>query len=65
MLSDTSNVTVEGNVPLYTHETSEFVAASTSPICVQWVVYKDAKLSKVVNKGTIYTSSDIDYTVKV
>jgi alkaline phosphatase D len=65
MDDDNSNVTVEGYVPLYNHETAEYVKASKAPVCVQYKVAKDSKLQSVVDSGTIYTSSDIDYTVKV
>ncbi|KAF1998409.1 hypothetical protein P154DRAFT_555313 [Amniculicola lignicola CBS 123094] len=60
-----SNVTVEGTAPLYSHETGEYVAASKAPVCVEYKVYKDKKLGNVVDSVKIYTSSDIDYTVKV
>ena len=65
MDDDTSNITVEGYVPLYSHETAEYVKASTAPVCVQYKVAKDSNLKNIVDSGTIYTSSDIDYTVKV
>lgn len=61
--NDKSNVTVEGYVPLYSHETAEYVKASKAPVCVDYKVTNDAK--QIVDSGTVYTSSDIDYTVKV
>jgi len=63
--NDASNKTVSGNVPLYNHETEEYVAASANPICVSYVVAKDQGLRHVVDQGRAYTSSDIDYTIKV
>jgi alkaline phosphatase D len=63
--NDDSNVTVSGYVPLYNHETSEYVKASKCPICVEYVVSTDESCSQVVDSGKAYTSSDIDYTVKV
>ncbi|TAQ88966.1 hypothetical protein B7494_g2706 [Chlorociboria aeruginascens] len=63
--NDQSNVTVSGYVPLYNHETAEYVKASKAPVCVQYKVAKDFTFKKVVDQETIYTSSDIDYTVKV
>jgi alkaline phosphatase D len=53
-------------VPLYNHGPSqEELKASTSPICLNWKIASDNALSKVVNSGQAYTSSDIDYTVKI
>jgi alkaline phosphatase D len=63
--NDPSNVTVEGNVPLYNHETEKYIEASSNPICVDYQVGSDQNFSTVVDKGTAYTTSDIDYTVKV
>ena len=63
--NDASNVTVEGNVPLYNHDTETYIKASPNPICVEYQVGSDRNFSTVVDKGTAYTTSDIDYTVKV
>lgn len=63
--NDRSNVTVEGTVPLYNHETKQYVRASSNPVCLSYVVGKDEELSNIVTEGKAYTSSDIDYTVKV
>lgn len=63
--NDASNVTVEGNVPLYNHDTETYIKASSNPICVEYQVGTDKNFSSVVDKGTAYTTSDIDYTVKV
>lgn len=69
--SDTSNVTVEGTVDLYNHETDKYIKASANSICVKWKVSQpsDATYStngtNVVSEGQAYTTSDIDYTVKV
>lgn len=63
--NDKSNATVSGYVPLYNHDTQEYVSLSKAPICVEYKVASDEGLGDVVDSGTIYTSSDIDYTVKV
>jgi len=65
LVSDRSNITVNGTAPLYNHDTEEYIAASDHPICVEYVVASDSGLKQVVDKGTAYTTSDIDYTVKV
>jgi len=63
--NDESNVTVEGNVPLYNHDTETYIKASPNPICVEYQVGSDKNFSSIVDRGTAYTTSDIDYTVKV
>ncbi|PNS20197.1 Alkaline phosphatase D [Sphaceloma murrayae] len=64
--SDRSNVTVEGTVALYSHETERYIRASTRPICVDWEVSTSNDFSgAAVSSGRAYTTSDIDYTVKV
>ncbi|KAK5171494.1 uncharacterized protein LTR77_004639 [Saxophila tyrrhenica] len=65
MDNDRSNVTVEGTVPLYNHDTKEYVRASSSPVCLTYEVASDSHMMDVVTSGKAYTSSDIDYTVKV
>lgn len=64
MMNDVnSNVTVSGYVPLYNHGSVQ--NASTAPICVQFKVAKTADFAHVESSGTAYTSSDVDYTIKV
>lgn len=63
--NDASNVTVSGTVPLYNHNTEEYVESSSNPVCVSYVVSESEDLSDPVTEGKAYTSSDIDYTVKV
>jgi alkaline phosphatase D len=63
--NDKSNTTVEGPVPLYGHETQPYVKASKSPVCVDFKIASDQALKQVADSGRVYTSSDIDYTVKV
>ena len=64
--NDRSNVTVAGTVPLYSHETEGYVRASTSPICVEYQVSTSEDFNgTTVSHGKAYTTSDIDYTVKV
>jgi len=66
MLSnDRSNVTLSGTAPLYNHNTAEYIAASRNPVCVEWKVWSDSALKNVEDMGTAYTTSDIDFTVKV
>jgi alkaline phosphatase D len=62
---DRSNVTVSGYVALYNHETEKYIQASPNPICVDYRVGTDGNFSTVVDHGKAYTTSDIDYTVKV
>jgi alkaline phosphatase D len=64
------NSTVSGYVPLYNpvpiyNDTDEGKPPSKSPVCLNFAVATDEGLSNVVDHGTVYTSSDIDYTVKV
>lgn len=65
MDNNKSNATVRGTVPLYNHELLEYVYTSTSPVCVSYAVSPFRNMSTVVSSGRAYTSSDIDYTVKV
>jgi len=59
-------VTVEGTVPLFSHETEEYIHTSSSPICVDWRVATTPDMSgAAATSGTAYTTSDIDYTIKV
>ena len=63
------NSTVSGYVPLYNpvpiYNGSAGAPISKAPVCLTYKVATDKALSSVVNSGTVYTSSDIDYTVKV
>ncbi len=63
--NDNSNVTVSGAVPLYNHQTDVYVKASKAPFCVDYKVATDKDLKHCGNQGTVYASSDIDYTVKI
>ncbi|KAF9638957.1 Alkaline phosphatase D-related protein [Lasiodiplodia theobromae] len=63
--NDKSNVTVSGTVPLFNHDMQEYVRVSTAPVCVNYKVATDRKMEKVVHSGQAYTSSDIDWTIKV
>ncbi|KAK4569486.1 hypothetical protein LTR86_003249 [Recurvomyces mirabilis] len=65
LASDRSNVTVSGYVPLYSHETEEYIRASKHRVCLNWAIASDKNVTKIVSKGTAYTTSDIDFTVKV
>jgi len=57
-----SNATVSGIAPLYNHGPKQ---VSTAPVCVQFKVSRSPNFTVVESQGTAYTSSDIDYTVKV
>lgn len=57
-----SNATVSGYVPLYNHGP---VQVSTAPVCVDFKVARTPDFKEVESSGTAYTSSDIDYTVKI
>ncbi|KAI0593895.1 PhoD-like phosphatase-domain-containing protein [Biscogniauxia sp. FL1348] len=67
--SDPSNVTVEGPVPLYSHDTETYVRADPRPVCVEWRVFLPGSNggggAAAVASGRAWTTSDIDYTVKV
>lgn len=71
MLDDVDdNSTVSGYVPLYNpvpiyNQIDERRPPSKSPVCLNFAVATDEALSNVVDHGTVYTSSDVDYTVKV
>lgn len=56
------NSTVSGPVPLYNHGPLQ---VSTAPVCVEYKVAKTSDFAEVESSGTAYTSSDIDFTVKV
>ncbi|KAL8688249.1 MAG: hypothetical protein Q9224_004932, partial [Gallowayella concinna] len=65
-----SNATVTGYVPLYNPvpiygAANETGPPSTAPICLTYKVSKDKSLASTADSGTVYTSSDTDYTVKV
>lgn len=64
MGSSPSNITIEGTAPLFNHGAQP---SPSSPICVSFDVSKSSDMAdaNVVDHGTVYTSSDIDYTVKV
>lgn len=59
------NSTVSGTVPLFGHGIYNKSGVTTAPICVDYKVSEDRSFTDVVDSGTAYTSSDIDYTVKV
>ena len=64
------NSTVSGLVQLYNpvpvyNGTNEGKPVSGTPVCLNWKITSDETLNDVADSGTVYTSSDIDYTVKV
>ena len=60
-----SNLTVTGYAPLYDHDNEKYVQVSKAPICVEYKVTLDKNLTSTVDSGKVYTSSDVDFTVKV
>lgn len=60
-----SNVTVSGLAPLFDHDNEQYVKVSKSPICVEYKVASDKNFTNIVATDKVYTSSDVDYTVKV
>lgn len=42
-----------------------YALVSVAPVCVHYRVATDDNMVNVVSSGNVYTSSDIDYTVKV
>ncbi|PNS17899.1 Alkaline phosphatase D [Sphaceloma murrayae] len=63
--NDRSNVTVEGLVELYDHDNEQYIETSTAPICADYRVAIDEAFASVVDSGRVYTTSEIDYTIKV
>lgn len=68
-----SNSSTTGLVPLYNpvpiysgddEDEGEQMAISNAPVCLNYKVFEE-NFRNVASEGTIYTSSDIDYTVKV
>ena len=64
------NSTVSGPVPLYNPVPiyggdEKHPPASTAPICINFKIAEDKALKYVVDSGIAYTSSDVDYTLKV
>lgn len=64
------NGPVTGTSPLYNpvpiHKSGdEYAPVSQAPVCVEYKVASDKGMKQVVNKGKVFTSSDVDYTVKV
>jgi alkaline phosphatase D len=60
--ASTDNSSVTGYAPLYGHGN---YSISTAPVCVEYKVAKTSDFKEVESSGKAYTSSDIDYTIKV
>lgn len=68
-----SNSSTHGLVPLYNpvpiykrdEGAEDQGPMSNAPVCLQYKVSKDESFKHIASEGTVYTSSDIDYTVKV
>lgn len=59
---------VEGTAGLYNSvpiQDGHSTPGSKSPVCLKYKVSKDKDFTKIADKGTVFTSSDVDYTVKV
>ncbi|KAJ4411617.1 hypothetical protein N0V82_008986 [Gnomoniopsis sp. IMI 355080] len=74
--SDQSSITVTGTASLYNHDTEQYIAADANPVCVDWKVWEQSASANntslngtytgpIVSSGTAYTTSDIDFTIKV
>lgn len=63
--NDRSNITVTGYVPLFDHSVEPYVSQSNSRVCVEWKISPSKCFTHIVDSGTAFTSSDVDYTVKV
>ncbi len=58
-----SDLVPEGVVPIYGD--AEGAAPSSKAACVEFKIATDLPLTNVVDRGRAYTTSDVDYTVKV
>lgn len=58
-----SDTVPEGVVPIYEHPEAE--QPSDKSACVEYRVATDEQLNDVVDQGSAYTTSDVDYTIKV
>jgi alkaline phosphatase D len=63
--NEPSNITVTRFVELYSHETEAYVNSSKALVCVNWLIAVENTMAPVADSGTAYTSSNIDFTVKV
>lgn len=64
------NSTVTGLVPLYNPVPIQggrerIPPPSKAPVCVDFKIARDKAMKQVVDSGRAYTSSDVDYTLKV
>jgi alkaline phosphatase D len=58
-----SDLVPEGVVPIY--DEREGARPSSKAACVEFKIATDSRFCKVVDQGRAYTTSDVDYTVKV
>lgn len=58
-----SDLVPEGVVPIY--DDGEGIQPSDKAACVEFKIATDMALTNVVDQGRAYTTSDVDYTVKV
>jgi alkaline phosphatase D len=58
-----SDLVPDGVVPIY--DGAEGAPPSTRAACVEFKIATDLPLTNVVDQGRGYTTSDVDYTVKV
>lgn len=64
MESGRSNITVSGLAELYDHEHERYVDRGERTICIEYTIW-DAVSGVEADRGSVRTSSDIDFTVKV
>jgi alkaline phosphatase D len=58
-----SDTVPHGVVPIYNHPDAE--EPSEKSACVEFRVAADEQMNEIVDQGNAYTTSDVDYTVKV
>lgn len=58
-----SDTVPEGVVPIYGHPEAD--EPTDRAACVEFTVASDKAMQNVVDRGSAYTSSDVDYTIKV
>ena len=57
-------VSIHEPVPVY-NDTDEHRPASAAPVCLKYKIARDKAFTNSVCIGEVFTSSDIDYTVKI
>jgi alkaline phosphatase D len=65
MDNNKSNATVSGTAPLFDHDNEKYVEKSDKKVCVEWKISETKDFKGFADQGVVYTSSDVDYTIKV